>query len=49
MSRIMAVIDIILSVLLMAEASYYNSKIICGVGLICALTSLWLLSKLPKE
>jgi len=49
MKRILLSVDLVGVVVLMAEASYYNRKIICGIGFILLLTCMWLFGKLREN
>jgi hypothetical protein len=46
--RALLSVDLVGSLAVMVEASYYDNKFICACGLVLVLTSMWLLSKLPK-
>jgi hypothetical protein len=44
--RMFGAFDLLLSIFLMLEGEVFGSKILCGIGFICVLTSLWLLRKI---
>lgn len=47
--QILAMLDILGSILVMVLAAGREDKILCGVGFILLLTSLWLLRRLRTE